>query len=166
MVPVLPSLKPSLIFPFHLLPYPVHPTGFSFFFFPGFLDIFTLLPSNNNNQYSYAHTHRLHLLHFINLLNFGEKRFAFIYLHNFIFLQLHISICRYEETSVIVMLPWLMGVGFVMCNYYDMSRQYVIIVGHNNSMTQLDDRNHGWKRLISPTNRFPIKNTVYIQFLN
>ena len=28
-VPVLPSLDPSLIFPFHLLPSPVHPAGFS-----------------------------------------------------------------------------------------------------------------------------------------
>ena len=32
-----------LLFHFHLLPFPVHPTGFSFCFFPGFLIIFTLL---------------------------------------------------------------------------------------------------------------------------
>ena len=31
-----------LIFPFHILPSPVYPTGFSFCFFPGFLTIFTL----------------------------------------------------------------------------------------------------------------------------
>ena len=37
-----------LLFPFHLLPYPVHPTEFSFCFFPGFLVIFTLLSSNNS----------------------------------------------------------------------------------------------------------------------
>ena len=40
---------PSLAFPFHLLPSPVHPTGSSFCFFPGFLAIFILLPSNNKN---------------------------------------------------------------------------------------------------------------------
>ena len=39
MVPVLPSLDPSLIFPFQLLPSPVNPTGFSFCFFLGFLAI-------------------------------------------------------------------------------------------------------------------------------
>ena len=39
-----------LLFPFHLLPSPVHPTRFSFCFFPGFLAIFTLLSSNNNNK--------------------------------------------------------------------------------------------------------------------
>ena len=38
-----------LIFPFHLLPSRVHPTRFSFCFFPGFLAIFTLLSLNNNN---------------------------------------------------------------------------------------------------------------------
>merc|ERR1719154_245864 len=37
---VLYSLVPSPIFPYHLLPSPVHPTGFSFCFFPGFLAIF------------------------------------------------------------------------------------------------------------------------------
>ena len=36
---------PSLIFPSHLLPYPVS----SFCFFPGFLAIFILLSSNNNS---------------------------------------------------------------------------------------------------------------------
>jgi len=45
-VPVIPSL----IFPFHILPYPVHPTGFFFCFFPGLLTIFILLSSNNNNN--------------------------------------------------------------------------------------------------------------------
>ena len=48
-VPVLPSVNPSLIFPFHLLPSLVHPIGFSFYSFPGFLAIFILLSSNNNN---------------------------------------------------------------------------------------------------------------------
>ena len=48
-VPVLPSLHHSLIFPFHLLPSPVHPTGFFFCFFPGFLVIYTLLSSKNNS---------------------------------------------------------------------------------------------------------------------
>ena len=48
-VPVLPSLDPSLIFPFHLSTSPVHPIGFSFHFFPVFLVIFILLSSNNNN---------------------------------------------------------------------------------------------------------------------
>ena len=46
-VPVLPSVDPSLIFPFHLLPSPVYPTGFSICIFPGFLAIFILLSSNN-----------------------------------------------------------------------------------------------------------------------
>ena len=45
---ILPFLDPSLIFPFHILPSPVHPTGFSFCFFPGFLAIFILLSSNNS----------------------------------------------------------------------------------------------------------------------
>ena len=36
---------------FHLLPSPVYPTGFSFGFFPGFLAIFILLLSNNNNPF-------------------------------------------------------------------------------------------------------------------
>ena len=40
---------PSFIFPFHLLPSPVHPSIFSFCFFPGCLAIFILLSSNNNN---------------------------------------------------------------------------------------------------------------------
>ena len=39
-----------LLFPFHLLPSPVHPTGFTFRVFPGFLVIFTLSSSNNNNN--------------------------------------------------------------------------------------------------------------------
>ena len=56
MVPVLPSLVPSVIFPFHLLLSPVHPTGFSFCFFPGFLAIFSLLSSNNNNQFCWIRT--------------------------------------------------------------------------------------------------------------
>ena len=38
------------LFSIHLLPSPVHPIGFSFCFFPGFLAIFTLLSSNNNNN--------------------------------------------------------------------------------------------------------------------
>ena len=42
-------LSTLLLFPFHLLPSPVHPTGFSFWFFPGFLAMFTLMSSNNNN---------------------------------------------------------------------------------------------------------------------
>ena len=33
--------------PFHLLPSPVNPTGFSFCLFPGFLSIFILLSLNN-----------------------------------------------------------------------------------------------------------------------
>ena len=41
-----------LLLPFHLLPSPVHPTGFSFCMFPGFLAIFTLLWSNNNKDES------------------------------------------------------------------------------------------------------------------
>ena len=49
MVPVLPYLDPSLIFPMHLLPSPVHRTRFSFCFFPGFLNIFILLSSKNKN---------------------------------------------------------------------------------------------------------------------
>ena len=47
-VPVLPSL----IYPFHLSPSPVHPTGSFFCFFPGFLAIFISLSWNNNNIYS------------------------------------------------------------------------------------------------------------------
>ena len=47
-VPVLPSFDPSLLYPFHLSPSPVHPIGFSFCLFPGFLDIFILFSSNNN----------------------------------------------------------------------------------------------------------------------
>ena len=38
-----------LIFPFHLLPFPVHPAGFSFYILPGFPAIIIWLPSNNNN---------------------------------------------------------------------------------------------------------------------
>ena len=38
-----------LLFPFHLLPSPVHTTGFSFCLFIGFLVIFTSLSSNKNN---------------------------------------------------------------------------------------------------------------------
>jgi len=53
-IPVLPSLDPSLIFPFHLLPSPVHPTGFSFCFFPAFVAIFILLSSNNSNIASFV----------------------------------------------------------------------------------------------------------------
>ena len=49
-VPVLSSLDPFLIFPFHLLPSPVHPTEFSFCFFPDFLSIVILLSSNNNKE--------------------------------------------------------------------------------------------------------------------
>ena len=41
-VPVLFSLHPSLTFPFHILPSPVHPTEFTFWFFPGFFAIFFL----------------------------------------------------------------------------------------------------------------------------
>ena len=52
-VPVLPSLDPSLMYPFHLLPSPVHPTGFLFYIFPGFLAIFILLSSNNNIIYPF-----------------------------------------------------------------------------------------------------------------
>ena len=37
-----------LLFPFNILPYPVHLTVFSFCFFPGFLAIFILLSCNNN----------------------------------------------------------------------------------------------------------------------
>ena len=47
MVPVLPSLNPSLIFIFPLLPSPLYPTGFSFYIFPGSLTIFILLSFNN-----------------------------------------------------------------------------------------------------------------------
>merc|ERR1719154_450452 len=55
-VSVLPSLDPSLIFPFLLLTSPAaHPTGFSFCFFPGFLAIFTLLSSSNNNNMMLVH---------------------------------------------------------------------------------------------------------------
>ena len=43
MVLILPSLDPNLIFPFHLLHYPVYHIGFSFCFFHGFLAIFFLL---------------------------------------------------------------------------------------------------------------------------
>ena len=50
-VTVLPSLAPSPIFHFHLIPSPVHPTGFSFCFIPGRrkLNISLLYnPSSNN----------------------------------------------------------------------------------------------------------------------
>ena len=43
---VLPFFYPSLIFPFHLLPSPVHPIGISFYIFPGFLAIFILSLNN------------------------------------------------------------------------------------------------------------------------
>ena len=39
-----------LVYPFHLLPFPVHPAGFSTCFFSVFLVIFSLLSSNNNNK--------------------------------------------------------------------------------------------------------------------
>merc|ERR1719452_38743 len=48
---VLPSLDPSLIFHFHLLPSLVHLTGFSFRFFSCFLAIFIL--SSNNISFAY-----------------------------------------------------------------------------------------------------------------
>ena len=48
-IPVLPSLDPSLIFPFHILRYPIYPTGFSSCFFSSFLAIFILLSSNNSS---------------------------------------------------------------------------------------------------------------------
>ena len=50
MVLVLHSLDHTLIFPSHLIPSPVHPTGFSFCFFPGFLAIFIMFSLNNNNR--------------------------------------------------------------------------------------------------------------------
>ena len=50
MIPVLSSLGPSLIYPCHLLPSPVQPTRFSFCSFSGFLAIFIMLSSNNNNE--------------------------------------------------------------------------------------------------------------------
>ena len=43
-----------LLFPIHLLLSPVHFTGFSFCFLPGFHAIFTLL-SSNNNSIIYSH---------------------------------------------------------------------------------------------------------------
>ena len=43
-----------LSFPIHLLVSPVHLTGFSFCFLPGFHAIFTLL-SSNNNSIIYSH---------------------------------------------------------------------------------------------------------------
>ena len=49
-VSVVPSINPSLIFPFHLLLSPVHTAGFSYCFFPGFLVIFILLIWKNNNK--------------------------------------------------------------------------------------------------------------------
>ena len=44
-----PSYLTLTLFLYFLLPSPVHPTGFSFCFFPGFLAIYILLSSNNNN---------------------------------------------------------------------------------------------------------------------
>ena len=41
---------PYLIFPFHVLPSAVHPTGFTFCFFPDFLAIFIMLSSNKINN--------------------------------------------------------------------------------------------------------------------
>ena len=52
-VSVLPSLDPSTIFPLHLLPSPVHLTGF-YFCFPLFLVIF-ILPSNNSSLVIESH---------------------------------------------------------------------------------------------------------------
>ena len=46
-IPVLSSLYPFLI-NFSSLPSPVHSTGFSLCFFPGFLAIFALMSSKNN----------------------------------------------------------------------------------------------------------------------
>ena len=59
MVPVLPSLDPSHIYIFHLLPTPVYLTGFYFCFFPVFLVIFISLSSNNNHNYSLTWNHYL-----------------------------------------------------------------------------------------------------------
>ena len=39
-----------LLFPFHLLLFPVHPTGYSSCFFPGFLIMFAMLSSKNNKN--------------------------------------------------------------------------------------------------------------------
>ena len=69
-VHVLPSLDPSLIFPFHVLPSQVHPTGFSFCFSPGFFAIFILLSSNNNNM----------TLHDLIILNHKLVLLKYIYL--------------------------------------------------------------------------------------
>ena len=84
---VLPSLYPTLIFPFHILPYPVQPTGFSFGYFPGFLAIFILLSSNNNNlfctrwpwtNYEYNtrkhYTYKYSLLYCINIQNYNVNK--------------------------------------------------------------------------------------------
>ena len=43
-----------LLFPIHLLPSPMHSTGFSFYIFPGFLAMFTSLSSNNNNNNNWS----------------------------------------------------------------------------------------------------------------
>ena len=48
-VPVLPSVYPSLTYPFHHSPSPVHLTGFSYCFFPRFYAIFT---SNTKQQHA------------------------------------------------------------------------------------------------------------------
>ena len=52
-VPVLPNLNPFLIFPFNLLPSPLHPTGFFFYFFPGFPAIYIFLSLNKYVYYAY-----------------------------------------------------------------------------------------------------------------
>ena len=54
---VLLSRDLSLIFPFHILPSPVHPTGFSFCFFPDFLAIFIL--SLNSIKYNMMTAHKV-----------------------------------------------------------------------------------------------------------
>ena len=50
MVPVLLFIHPSLVFPFHLWPYPIHPAGYSFCII-FFLVIFILLSPNNSNKH-------------------------------------------------------------------------------------------------------------------
>ena len=82
--PVLHSLYPSLVFTFHLLPSPVHPTGFyfCFFFFSDFFAIIILLSSNNNNVFWCSTTQTycdLHLTTYVIVDSYNSHMFELTY---------------------------------------------------------------------------------------
>ena len=109
-VHILPSLSPSLWFPFYLLPSPVHPTGFPFCFFCGLLAVFILLSSNTS-------CHDLWTVRWINGVK-GKKvasrirdtsRYNWeIFLSWVLFLHFAISFIYIDVTSSFLFIPCLL----------------------------------------------------------